>query len=511
MRSIPEMLGTVFEELVTGRNESGAYYTPRPVVSFMCREALKHFLIEKTTIAAGLIDLFVDDRKISGLDAEAAREIETALDNLRAIDPACGSGAYLVGLLHEMVGLYEQLAISGLIRTRHSRYDLKRRIISTNLYGVDIDPLATHIARIRLWLSLAVEADKPCALPDFDNKIAAGDALAAAFPLTLPAGGFDVVLANPPYVRQELIGRAVKRALQKRFAGAVDGKSDLYCYFFARSLELLCKNGVHVCICSGSWLDVGFGAKLQAFLLSQARIVAVYDSLVERQFASAAINTVISVVRKQPPEGNPPTRFVTFREPLEVAARKPAARRELSVSRDELWDPSRAGTSPMNGCRPYRGGKWSGRYLRAPESFVELLRHPGTLVPLGRSEIWSIGRGRRTGCDDFFYLTAEESHEQNIERRFLKLLVKSPMQFRSVPPRTSCLAERNWFVFASCATSTNPSCGGRMRTALHPPGRASRCRASQPDVSCRPLVRPRATNGPRPDPADRVSRAIFCG
>lgn len=442
----PQILGTVFEELVTGRNESGAYYTPRPVVSFMCREALKCYLTEKTTVATASVHRFVDARNISGIDPGAANEIEAALNRLRAVDPACGSGAYLVGLLHEMLGLYGALSDHRLLRGRQSRYEIKRRIIGTNLYGVDIDPLATDIARLRLWLSLAVDAAEPCTLPDLNNHIAAGDALAEKFPVELPATGCDVVLANPPYVRQELIGRAVKRTLQKRFASVVDGQSDLYCYFYARSLQLLREGGVHVCICSGSWLDVGFGAKLQAFLLSQARVVAIYDSLVERQFASAAINTVISVVRKQPPERSPPTRFITFRERLEIALRNPAARRELSVSRDELWSPPGTLASPLNGRRPYRGGKWSGRYLRAPDSYAELMQRPGLLSPLGCCPIWAIGRGRRTGCDEFFYLTAEDARKWNIERRFLKVLVKSPLQFRLTPPHTSDLA-RDWFVF----------------------------------------------------------------
>lgn len=442
----PEMLGTVFEELVTGRNESGAYYTPRPVVSFMCREALKCFLTENTPVAPVAICRLIDCGTIDGLDANAARHIEAALDGIQAVDPACGSGAYLVGLLYELVDLRTRLSKSGLISRKQSRCDLKRRIIGTNLYGADIDPLATHIARLRLWLSLAVDAELPCDLPNLEDRIATGDALTGAFPAALPPEGCDLVLANPPYVRQELIGRTEKRNLQKRYGAAVDGKSDLYCCFFARSQELLREGGVHVCISSGSWLDVAFGARLQEFLLSQAQILAVYDSLVERQFASAAINTVISVVRKRPPEDSPPTRFITFQAPLEVAGREPAARRELTVPRDQLWEPCGQRGSPVNGRRPYRGGKWSGRYLRAPDSYLELQQQAAPLVRLEDSGPWSIGRGRRTGCDDFFYLTVAQAREWNIERRFLKPLVKSPVQFRSAPPYTSHLA-REWFVF----------------------------------------------------------------
>ncbi len=87
----PEMLGKVFEELVTGRHESGSYYTPRPVVSFMCREALKGYLADATQIDAQKIAAFVDQHEVKGITIDGARKIAQALDDLRAVDPACGS------------------------------------------------------------------------------------------------------------------------------------------------------------------------------------------------------------------------------------------------------------------------------------------------------------------------------------------------------------------------------------------------------------------------------------
>lgn len=178
----PEMLGKVFEELVTGRHESGSYYTPRPVVSFMCREALKGFLGERTKAPAEAIAALVDQRAVRKLKETHAREVLAALDDLKAVDPACGSGAYLLGLMQEMIGLYRLLYSERLIRDARSLYDLKLRIISQNLYGVDIDPFATNIAMLRLWLSLAVDADSPPALPNLDFRIEIGDSLAGPDP-----------------------------------------------------------------------------------------------------------------------------------------------------------------------------------------------------------------------------------------------------------------------------------------------------------------------------------------
>ncbi len=176
----PEMLGKVFEELVTGRHESGSYYTPRPIVAFMCREAIKHYLAQvvndETAVAR-----FVDDG-----DPAQLPDPEAVLNALRAVkvcDPACGSGAYLLGMMHELLRLREALfATKGLDAV--TVYRRKLEIIQNNLYGVDIDLFAVNIAKLRLWLSLAVEFEgaNPPPLPNLDFKIECGDSLSAPNP-----------------------------------------------------------------------------------------------------------------------------------------------------------------------------------------------------------------------------------------------------------------------------------------------------------------------------------------
>ena len=128
----------------------------------------------------------VDRHDASKLKETHAREILAALDDLKAVDPACGSGAYLLGLLQEMVALYRLLYSEKLVKDARTLYDLKLRIISQSLYGVDIDPFATNVAKLRLWLSLAVEADKPVPLPNLDFKIETGDSLLAPDPQEMP-------------------------------------------------------------------------------------------------------------------------------------------------------------------------------------------------------------------------------------------------------------------------------------------------------------------------------------
>ncbi|MEZ0396166.1 MAG: DNA methyltransferase, partial [Anaerolineales bacterium] len=173
----PEMLGKIFEELVTGRHESGSYYTPKPVVQFMCREALKGYL--ETALpgeAPASLARFVDEN-----DSPALRDPEAALAVLRRVkvcDPACGSGAYLLGMLHELLEKREALFAARHLDAQ-TVYARKLEIIQNNLYGVDLDPFAVNIARLRLWLSLIVEYEgyPPPPLPNLDFKIETGDSL----------------------------------------------------------------------------------------------------------------------------------------------------------------------------------------------------------------------------------------------------------------------------------------------------------------------------------------------
>ena len=128
----PEMLGKVFEELVTGRHDSGSYYTPRPVVAFMCREALKGYLAgEATSLSDETITNFVDNHDTSGISITAAQQLAAALEEVTVVDPACGSGAYLLGMMQELVELQTALFSDQLLADPQSLYDLKLQIIQT--------------------------------------------------------------------------------------------------------------------------------------------------------------------------------------------------------------------------------------------------------------------------------------------------------------------------------------------------------------------------------------------
>lgn len=183
----PEMLGKVFEELVTARHESGSYYTTRPVVSFMCRQALKGYLAGGHAKVPAAITAFVDTGDASGLsDPEAILE---ALKSVTVCDLACGSGAYLLGMMQELLRLRECL-FTAKVKDYKKIYDRKLEIIERNLYGADKDPFAVNVAMLRLWLSLVVDDERhplddptvDVALPNLRYKIQVGDSLTAPAP-----------------------------------------------------------------------------------------------------------------------------------------------------------------------------------------------------------------------------------------------------------------------------------------------------------------------------------------
>ena len=507
----PEMLGKLFEETVNERHSNGAYYTPRTVVAFMCREAIKGYLSGKNIddLDDDMIADLVDNHNPDAITPMQTPAIYEAVKSLKAVDPACGSGAFLLGMLQEITALNETLFRAG--HTPESMYDQKLAIITSNIYGVDKDDLAVSTAMLRLWLSLAVDFDgngPPKPLPNLDLKLVVGDAIAGPnpdsaalqrdwfkefaersslrqdiaayttaygqrkdtlkqqveaakaqlrgqlkgsapvgsvewridFAEVMLDGGFDVVIANPPYVRQEKITpKKYKDALVKQYISAVTDRSDLYCYFYTRGLQLLADGGLHVFVCSNSWLDVGFGAKLQEHLLNNAHVQAIYDSAVERQFATADINTIISVIRKADGlDKSLETRFVYLLDEFENALRESSKRREVIKRNEELrtvgTDESkkkRPNSKGRGGHTGYVGYKWCGKYLRAPDIYRSILNDYGDkLVRLG--DVASVRRGITTGANGFFYLTPKVIDEFGIEAEYRRRVMTTPMESRSI-------------------------------------------------------------------------------
>jgi hypothetical protein len=196
----PEMLGLIFENLLEDNKDKGAFYTPKEIVHYMCRESLIEYLytklnLQQTETNKTNIYIYKDVIEKFVLHHEAASIIEydeailKALKEVKICDPAIGSGAFPMGLLMEIFHLVEALNdispdVTAKVWGLKKRWDpakVKEEIIQNSIYGVDIEKGAVDIARLRFWLSLVVDEDSPNPLPNLDYKIVVGNSLLSNF------------------------------------------------------------------------------------------------------------------------------------------------------------------------------------------------------------------------------------------------------------------------------------------------------------------------------------------
>ena len=171
----PEMLGRIFENLLEDNKDKGAFYTPKEIVQYMCRESLIAYLqtdINDDQIKDS-IRQFVTTYDASVLSEEFKETVDQKLKDVKICDPAIGSGAFPMGMLRELYACRK--AIEGI--DDETAVSIKTHIIQNNIYGVDIEKGAVDIARLRFWLALIVDEKNPHALPNMDFKIMQGNSL----------------------------------------------------------------------------------------------------------------------------------------------------------------------------------------------------------------------------------------------------------------------------------------------------------------------------------------------
>jgi hypothetical protein len=180
----PEMLGHIFENLLEDNKDKGAYYTPKVIVSYMCRQSLLRYLerhLDKNENLTRLCEQHDpgDLREKNNWCAAHAKKIATLLENVKICDPAIGSGAFPIGMLNEIVHL--RTLLNHELNDPAERATLKKSIIQNSIYGVDLDSGAVDIARLRFWLALVVDEEEPSPLPNLDYKIMQGNSLLESF------------------------------------------------------------------------------------------------------------------------------------------------------------------------------------------------------------------------------------------------------------------------------------------------------------------------------------------
>ena len=265
----PEMLGRIFENLLaeqvteTGeqaRKAKGAFYTPREIVDYMCVTSLKTYLegalekaslsdSEREKITKHLFDdtdaKFALHKENESYDAVTKNRgvIITALGHLTILDPACGSGAFPMGMMQAMIRMYERV----MTEASFDPTTIKLGIIERSIHGVDIEPMAVEIARLRAWLSIVVDEPndskliKP--LPNLDFKFVCANSLIS---LEKEEGIFDKkeLMKTMQEIRKKYYNARTyksKEELKKKFEKLLDnGHAErLMCHSSQREQQLL--------------------------------------------------------------------------------------------------------------------------------------------------------------------------------------------------------------------------------------------------------------------------------
>ncbi len=297
-----------------------------------------------------------------------ARHIDDALARVKICDPAIGSGAFPVGVMNEIVRCRTLLNayVDRTDNTERSPYAFKRHAIQESIYGVDIESSAVDIAKLRLWLSLVVDEENFTTiqpLPNLNYKIVTGNSLLRVehnlfnasvlktlevlksqfFNETSPSKktalkteidalletitddglfaftiffsevfgncakseeGFDIVIGNPPYIRQERITE-YKPQFRKIYEDTFAGTADMYVYFYEKGLRILNSRG-HICyITSNKWMRAKYGEKLRHFLKNSTHIEQIVDFAGRQIFENATVDTNILLCCKSTVHASP--------------------------------------------------------------------------------------------------------------------------------------------------------------------------------------------------------------
>jgi adenine-specific DNA-methyltransferase len=438
----PELLGKVFENLLasynpetatTARKATGSYYTPKEIVDYMVEESLNEDFKTKTSLSEEKIEnLFYQEEP--QLSDEERKELVQAIADVKIIDPACGSGAFCMGALHKLVELLNRIdPYNELWKSEQQRrltnelserweeineeerkeeieyllevfneqrnypdYGRKLYLIQNCIYGVDIQPIAVQLTKLRFFLSLILD-QKPSndknnnfgilPLPHLETKFVCANTLIGlessrqrsiksqevmkierelkrireryfrvrnrkqkqeleekdrelreklaellkkqgwdnkdvqkiiSFDILDPTAkadwfdpewmfgvvdGFDVVIGNPPYVRQEKIKKD-KPLLQKQGYEVFTSTADLYVYFYEKGYQLLKQQGVLAYITSNKWMRAKYGEKLRKFLKEKTTIIKLIDFGGYRVFEQTVDTCILLFKKEKPPKGH---------------------------------------------------------------------------------------------------------------------------------------------------------------------------------------------------------------
>ncbi len=287
-----------FDKKNSKRKKDGVFYTPEYITRYIVENTLGKLCEEqKEALHVKSVEAPKNSKKPTKEEALTKENLERYKEwllHVKILDPACGSGAFLNQALEYLIKehkeLQEKLAIMGDIT---AYYEIEASILENNLYGVDINEDAVEIARLSLWLRTA---QKGRALANLSDKIKCANSL---LEMPFEENSFDVVIGNPPYVRQEAI-KELKPLLEHSY-DVYSGTADLYVYFYELAYKMLKPNALMGYICSNKFFRAKYGEKLRALILEKMTIECVTNFEDKKVFEDAIVTSDINIFTKTIP------------------------------------------------------------------------------------------------------------------------------------------------------------------------------------------------------------------
>lgn len=315
--------GEEFDQKKSKRKKDGIFYTPQYITKYIVENSIKNWLDDKRK-ELGEDDLpklnekdYIFDIAKKNYTKNYRKHIEfwqqyrEAVRNIKVIDPACGSGAFLITAFEFLLNYNKYLddKIFDLVGTSDLFSDRTKEILQNNIFGVDLNKESVEITKLSLWLKTA---DKNKTLASLENNIKCGNSLIddpeiagnlafnweKEFPEIFANGGFDIVVGNPPYVSAEYISEIEKTFYEKNYYSAY-GRQNLYIIFYEKAINLLKENGNLGFITPYTILKNMYYKEIREYILKNTSILEIIDFKGITVFQDAGVDSIILLLKKE--------------------------------------------------------------------------------------------------------------------------------------------------------------------------------------------------------------------
>lgn len=304
------------------RKKDGIFYTPKYITKYIVEATINSWIDDKKkelgednlpelTEKDFTYDLYKKNySKNYRKHVEFWEKLRSALRKIKIIDPACGSGAFLIEAFDFLLKYNQMLdeKIFNMTGTKNLFDDTTREILENNIFGVDLNKESIEITKLSLWLRTA---NKNKTLTTLENNIKCGNSLISdkeltdkafnwqeEFPKIFEEGGFDIVIGNPPYVSAENINNFEKKYYKLNYQVAT-GRQNLYIIFYEKGVNLLNENGYLGFITPYTLLKNQYYKEARKYILDNCKILKLVDFKNTVIFEDAIVDSIIVILKKQ--------------------------------------------------------------------------------------------------------------------------------------------------------------------------------------------------------------------